>query len=218
MPPDVSARHRHSIPLANDFELDGSGGAAAWSAVPFIDLTLVGGASRHRTRCKQLRSATGLYLLVDAEDDRIDCTKTSDGEDLFTEDVVEWFLQPDPGTPVYIEYEISPLGHHLVLIVPNNGRSFHGWQGWKMDRDRTIRRAVQVRGGECRPGAAVTGWSVEVFLPWDLFRGFANVPPASSWRGNVYRIDRDAKWALDPAVRGEFHDMANFAEFTWPGA
>jgi hypothetical protein len=82
-----------------------------------------------------------------------------------------------------------------------------------MDRDRTIRRAVQVRGGERRPGAAVTGWSVEVFLPWELFRGFANVPPTAPWRGNVYRIDRDAKWALGPAVRDQFHDMGNLAEF-----
>ena len=118
-----------------------------------------------------------------------------------------------PATPVYIEYEISPLGHHLVLIVPNNGLVFHGWQGWKMDRDRTIRRAVQVRGGERLPGATVTGWSVEVFLPWDLFRGFANVPPTAPWHGNVYRIDRDVKWALGSAVGGHFHDLVNFAEF-----
>lgn len=209
----LAERQVFTLPMVADFALDGSGGAAAWTESPWNDLTRVAGTSPHCTRCKQARSASGLYLLVDAQDDRIDCTKTSDGEDLFTEDVVEWFLQPDPATPVYIEYEISPLGHHLVLIVPNDGRSFHGWQGWKMDRNRIIRRAVQVRGGERRPGAAVTGWSIEVFLPWALFRGFVNVPPAASWRGNVYRIDRDSKWALGPAVRDQFHDMRNLAEF-----
>jgi hypothetical protein len=212
----MPARQNFPIPTIADFVLDGAGGTAAWSEVPWHDLALVAGTSQHHTRCKLARSATGLYLLVDAQDDRIDCTKTRDGEDLFTEDVVEWFLQPDPAVPVYIEYEISPLGHHLVLIVPNNGRVFHGWQGWKMDRDRTIRRAVQVRNGECRPGASVTGWSVEVFLPWELFRGFANVPAAAPWRGNVCRIDRDSKWALEPAVGGQFHAADRFPSFVFP--
>jgi hypothetical protein len=209
---------RNGLPITEipDLVLDGSGNAPMWSAVPWFELTRVAGDAGYRTRCKLGRSVQGLYLLADAEDARIDCTKQADGEDLFTEDVIEWFLQPDPAVPVYIEYEISPLGHHLVLIVPNAGRGFHGWQGWKMDGSRAIRRAVQVRGGPQAPGAAVQGWSLEVFLPWDLFRGFANVPPTGPWRGNVYRIDRDSTWALAPAVGSQFHDAQGFATFVFP--
>ncbi len=207
----MSKPHTFMLPEVADFPLSGDGGAAAWSGVPWHDLARVAGEAPYRTRCKQARSQTGLYLLVDGEDARLDCTLTCDGADLFTEDVVEWFLQPDPSLPVYVEYEISPLGHHLVLLVVNNGQRFHGWTGWKMDRDRTIRRAVQVRGGPPCPGATVTGWSVEAFLPWELFRGFTNVPMQAPWHGNVYRIDRDSKWALAPATGGEFHDVGRFA-------
>ena len=202
-----------SIP---DFVLTGDGTAEPWNTVPWLVMPRVTGEARFLTRCKLGRSATGLYLLADCADDRLDCSLTCDGADLFTEDVVEWFLQPDPSMPLYLEYEISPLGHHLVLLVPNHRGRFHGWTGWKMDQDRSIRREVRVRGGPQLPGATVSGWCAEVFLPWDLFRGFPNVPPESPWHGNVYRIDRDSKWALGTATGGDFHDYERFARFTFP--
>ena len=210
----MTQRRTCPIPMMPDFALTGDGNAAPWSAIAWQEMAQVAGDADLPTRCKQGRSATGLYLLVDCVDTRIDCTHTVDGADLFQEDVVEWFLQPDPALPLYVEYEISPLGHHLVLIVPTSGRGFHGWTGWKMEGGRAIRRAVTVRGGQQRPGAAITGWSVEVFLPWDLFRGFANVPPQpdAPWRGNVYRIDRAAKWALAPETGPHFHNVNDFAE------
>lgn len=211
----MNDRQSFAIADVRDFTLTGDGSSAGWRDAPWHDLTRVSGDAPYRTRCKLARSATGLYLLADVEDQVLDCTFTSDGEDLFTEDVIEWFLQPDPAMPLYVEYEISPLGNHLVLIVPNDGERFHGWTGWKMDGMRTIRRAVQVRGGERRPGARVTGWSIEAFLPWDLFRGFANTPPRGPWHGNVYRIDRGAKWALGAATGGRFHDFARFPAFTF---
>ena len=205
-----------TIPHGDDFELTGDGAAAAWQAIPWLDLERVGGPAPYRTRCKQLRSATGLYLLVDCEDRRLDNTMQADGLDLFTEDVVEWFLQPDPAVPLYIEYELSPLGHHLVLLVPNAGKGFHGWTGWKVEGKRAVRRATAVRGGERAPGAAVTGWSAECFLPWSLFRGLGNIPLADggTWRGNVYRIDyvggKPTHWALFPATGNDFHKAAGF--------
>ena len=215
MPPDVSARHRHSIPLTNDFELDGSGAATAWLAIPFTDLTQVGGASPHRTRCKQLRSATGLYLLVDAEDDRIDCTKTSDGEDLFTEDVVEWFLQPDPAVPVYIEYEISPLGHELPILIPNVDGKFLGWRPWHYEGERKIQKATSMRGGAKKSGASVEGWTAEIFVPYPLLTPLGNVPPkpGTRWRANFYRVDYDdgQNTAWDWARVGpSFHEYEKF--------
>ncbi len=117
--------------------------------------------------------------------------------------------------PIYVENEISPLAHHLVLIVPNDGERFHGWTGWKMSGMRTIRWAVQVRGGDRHSGAHVTGWSIETFLPSDLFRGFANTPTRGPWHVNVYRIDRGAQWAHGPAACGSFHDFARFPAFTF---
>src|ERR1043165_1207680 len=144
-----------AVPLVADFALTGDGAAEPWRAVPWNDLAHVGGPQTYRTRCKQARSATGLYLLVDCEDQRLDCTLASDGADLFTEDVIEWFLQPDPAVPLYVEYELSPLGFHLVLLVPNHRGAFHGWTGWKVEDRCAVRRAVAVRGGEARPGAAI---------------------------------------------------------------
>jgi len=39
-------------------------------------------------------------------------------------DVFEFFLWPDERYPVYFEYEISPLGHELPILIPNFGGQF----------------------------------------------------------------------------------------------
>lgn len=207
------------VPTVADFALDGSGDEAGWGDSPWLDMARVNGASAFGTRCRLARSTTGFYLAVDCEDTRLDTTGTKDGDDLFNGDVVELFLQPDPAVQLYLEYELSPLGCDLLLIVPRRQGRFHGWLGWKAAGKREVRRAVRIRGGAQAPGATVSGWSATCFVPWTLFACFADMPvaPGTVWRGNVYRIDAaggaHSHWALHPETGFNFHNVEGFGGF-----
>ncbi len=206
-----------------DFELTGSGSSPAWQSLDWQPLTRVGrGSANYRTRAKLLCSDTGLYFLVDCEDRHLTCTLLEDNADLYREDVVEVFLWPSEPQPLYFEYEISPLGFELPLLVPNHEGRFHGWLPWHYDGPRAVRRATAVRGGLQAPHADVSGWSVECFIPFALLAGLGNAVPApgTPWHANLYRIDYDAgvttQWAWCPDTGTNFHDFARFGHLVFP--
>lgn len=200
----------------DDFTVDGKGSAPVWSRAEWQLLSLrTGGDSPHPTRFKMIYSPTGLYVLMDGEDRALSAAMQADFLDLWTEDVFEFFLWPDDGHPVYFEYEISPLGFELPILVPNLGGQFYGWRPWHYEGPRKTQKAVSVRGGPAKTGARITGWTAEVFVPYDLLKPLQNVPPKSGtrWRANVYRMDYDggrtASWNWAP-VRGTFHQPDRF--------
>jgi hypothetical protein len=206
-----------NLALVDDFELTGDGRQPQWQDVPWHQMTRVGnGALLYKTRCKAAWSSTGLYFLVDCEDKHLTSSLTEDYANLFTEDVVEIFLQPDPDVPLYLEYEISPLGYELSILVPNNGKHFHGWRPWNQVPEQRTRKATGVFGGPKKAGADVSSWSAEVFIPYRHFLGLRNCPPQAGtlWRGNIYRIDYDfgstTHWALYTDTGTNFHDFLNF--------
>jgi hypothetical protein len=199
-----------------DFELSGDGSADQWERATWIPLHRRGTAGLdYDTRIKLLYSETGLYVLMDGSDARLTATLTEDYLDLWTEDVFEVFLWTDERYPVYFEYEISPLGYELPILVPNFGGEFLGWRPWHYEGERRTRRATSVRGGPHESGATITGWSAEVFIPWALLEPLQQVPPTagSVWRANFYRIDYDGDaptaWAWSP-VEGTFHEYRRF--------
>jgi hypothetical protein len=179
------------------------------------------GISTALTQAKIVYSSAGIYCLFDCQDHLLMCSDLKDHDDLWNEDVVEAFFWPDESQPLYFEYELSPLGMELPLLIPNNKGDFMGWSPWHYTGDRRCRRATTVRGGAKAPGAMVTGWSAEFFIPFALMRGLRNVPPTAGtkWRANFYRIDYDGNeqtlfaWATD--VRNTFHDLENFGTITF---
>lgn len=200
----------------DDFELTGNGSASPWERTDWIALARRGVAGRaYETRVKVLYSATGLYVLMDGSDARITATMTEDFLDLWHEDVFEVFLWTDQTYPVYFEYEISPLGYELPILVPNFQGEFLGWRPWHYEGERRTRRATAALGGPLESGAQVTGWRAEVFIPWQLLRPLRGVPPepGSLWRVNFYRLDYDGEtptaWAWAP-VSGTFHEFERF--------
>lgn len=208
-----------SLPRSSDFELDGHGGSPAWPQAEWHSLTSVSEVPCPATRFKALYSETGIYFLFDCEDRRLTCTMTEDFADLFREDVIEVFLQPVAEIPVYFEYEISPLGKELPLLVSNHAGTFHGWLPWHYEKKRAARKATQIRNGEKLPLAECTGWSAEFFIPFALLTGLGNLPvqPGARWKANVYRIDYDtgtaAQSAWEPRVGRDFHRFADFGTF-----
>lgn len=209
------------VPRCEDFEVTGDGRAEAWKRAEWTDMQVRPGSSHdYATRFKVLYSATGIYVLFDGADKRLTATKTEDYLDLWTEDVYECFFWPDQEHSIYFEYEISPLGYELPILVPNVGGQFLGWRPWMYSGSRKVRKAVAVRGGEASPKAAVEGWSAEVFLPFELLKPLGNVPPkpGSTWRANFYRMDYDGgeKGSWDWARVGDsFHEYRRFGRLVF---
>lgn len=206
-----------TLPKVRDFEVVGDGLAATWRKAKWQPLTLLpDNESPYITRFKMLYSATGIYVLFDCQDNRLTCDESADFDDLWTQDVVEVFLWTGQHQPLYFEYEISPLGAELPILVPNHEGTFMGWRPWHYEGDRKIRKATAVRGGKKIPMASVAGWSAEMFIPFALLKGLGNVPPApgSSWRANLCRVDYDqvqpAHWSWSKLKAVNFHRYNEF--------
>ncbi|MHC4532389.1 MAG: amidohydrolase family protein [Planctomycetota bacterium] len=177
-----------------DFVINGRGNASAWKNTAWEPLNLrTDDGHKYKTKVKMLYSPTGLYVLMEAEDRKVTATMKKDFLDLWNEDVFEFFLWPDEQYPVYFEYEISPLGFELPILIPNFGGEFLGWRPWHYDGERKTQTATTVTGGPKRSGARITGWKAEVFVPYDLLKPLQNVPPrpGTRWRANFYRVDYD---------------------------
>jgi predicted TIM-barrel fold metal-dependent hydrolase len=199
-----------------DFDVVGDGSAPEWRQAEWVPLAARdGGSLAYETRIKVLYSRTGLYVLMDATDQKVTATFTEDFRDLWTEDVFEVFLWPDDRDPVYFEYEISPLGRELPILVPNLGGKFLGWRPWHDGGKRQTRKATAAAGGPLKSGGAIGGWKAEVFIPYELLEPLRNVPPGpgTRWRANFYRVDYDNgkangwDWAR---VGPSFHEFAKF--------
>ena len=210
------ARKKMLVKRTDDFEVTGDGRHASWEKATWQPLTARGEpAHAYMAQAKALYSKTGLYVLLDGSDGRLTAKNQEDFQDLWLEDVFEFFIWPDERQTVYFEYEISPLGKELPILVPNLGDKFLGWRPWHYDGERKIRKAVSITGGPQESGAAIRGWRAEVFVPYDLLKPLGNVPPTSgaTWRANFYRVDYDddkvTGWDWQRVGRS-FHDFRSF--------
>jgi len=216
--PMVGAISRKTLRVkrTTDFAVTGQGSAPAWAAAPWDPLVRRGDkGADYKTQLKALYSDKGLYFLMQGDDTRVTATMKEDFADLWKEDVFEVFLWTDERTPLYFEYEISPLGYELPILVPKIDGKFLGWRPWHYDGDRKIQKAVSIAGGKQVSGSAATGWTAEFFIPYTLLAPLANVPPkpGTSWRANFYRMDYDnghtTAWDWS-RVGPSFHDIDNF--------
>ncbi len=199
-----------------DFEFNGDGSSAAWKTTEWTPLQRRGeNSTSNETRIKVLYSSTGLYVLMEATDKKISASKRDDFEDLWKEDVFEVFLWPDERQTLYFEYEVSPLGAELPILIPNLDGKFLGWRPWHFDGARRTRKATSATGGELTPGGTITSWKAEAFIPFELLTPLQNVPPkpGTRWRANFYRMDYDdvkpAAWHWSP-VGPSFHEYHKF--------
>lgn len=216
-----------SVKATDDFEITGDGSSAPWSKTDWQSLYRRNGAglplledASNKTQMKLLYSTTGLYVLFKGADAKLTATIDRDFANLWEEDCFELFLWPDDKQPSYFEYEISPLNHELPLLISAHDGKRRRWQPWYFDQDgaeatRKVRRATSVTGGDKKSGAAITGWTAELYIPYGMLEPLSNTPPkpGTQWRANFYRVDHDDKkstgWTWVP-VRGSFHDLEKF--------
>jgi len=204
------------VPATADFEVTGDASREEWKKAEWVAIpSRKQSGLPYESRMKLLYSPTGLYVLFHGTDKKLTVTNLADFDNLWEQDVFELFLWTDEKQPVYFEYEISPLGAELPILVPNFDGKFLGWRPWHYDGPRKTRKATTVSGGDKQPGAAVASWTAEVFIPYELLKPLQNVPPGpgTTWRANFYRMDYDDRntshWSWVP-VGPSFHDYRKF--------
>jgi hypothetical protein len=199
------------IKKTNDFQITGDGSAVNWNSTEWITLPLRNNASAaYQTQIKLLYSDSGIYCLYHCEDKKITATLKEDFLDLWHEDVVEAFFWTDESTPMYFEYELSPLNYELPILIPNFKGDFLGWLPWHYEGNRRTKHNTHID----KNGDSTASWVAEFFIPYTLLKPLQNVPPkkGTKWRANFYRIDHDngeAYWSWQ-LTRTNFHDYERF--------
>jgi len=164
--------------------------------------TVSGAAPRQKTSVRVAWNADELRVLFHAEDMQIWATLTERDAALYTEEVVEVFLDPVGDLECYFEIEVNPLNAVLDLVLRRNRSGYRKEFAWNCEGLRTCVRREDA------------SWSAELAIPFASLT--ANLPVSGSeWRVNFTRIDRPpgverelSAWS--PTWRSTFHVPERF--------
>jgi len=183
-------------------EIDGQPSEACWQqAMVATDFAVLGsgGAERafRQTTVRAAWDASALYLhaiCLEPDPGSITAAVTGRDGDVWMEDAIEVFLQPDPAKADVVHLILNAKG---VLYDELNGNP---------DFNAAVTVAATV---------GAQAWQVELAIPWLQLRRPAPTPPAN-WGFNVAREHRPhepcewSTWAALEKGRHEFGAMAGF--------
>jgi hypothetical protein len=138
---------------------------------------------------------------------------------LWTKDTIEMMVEPDAvgDNHDYYELQINPQNRIFksqfdTLQQPSGGPDGpFGHEDW----DPKLKSAVQLQKG---PDGRVSGYSVEIAIPWVAYSKAANHPPkpADVWRINFYAMKDNGGVSWSPILgQGNFHKASRFGRVTW---
>ena len=138
---------------------------------------MTGQAPLQATRVRSAWDDTGWRVLFENDDAHPWATLIERDGPLWTEEVVEVFIDPFGDLESYFEVEINPLGTVVDLVLR---RTLSGWRkdfAWHVDG---LESAVQ---------RTASGWTAALRIPFESIA--APLPPTGApWRVNFLRIDR----------------------------
>lgn len=200
----------NALPAAQCPRLPLRDGTAEWwqglEPLPLSDVE-TGAAAKQGTDVRLAWNADEWRVHFHAADADPWATLTTRDAPLYTEEVVEVFLDPVGDLQSYFEFEVNPLNAVLDLVIRRNRSGWVKNFAWKCEGLRT---AVHVGDGF---------WTAELSIP---FRSLvAEVPRAGSeWRVNFCRIDRPHGRAREltawsPTGRALFHVPEQWGRLTF---
>lgn len=199
-----------------DFQVSGKGDNAAWEKSGWQEFIKIdSGGKFYTSKSKMLYSEKGIYLLFSGADDLISTKNYEDDDDIYEGDVFEFFLHTDPAKPAYFEYEINQLNKQLVLILSGAPNRNLAWSPWRHEynKDPLILKKTVLGSGTKKPGAKISGWTAEIFIPYEVLGLLPGLPPKSGmvWRANFCRIDYDSgkmiQYTWSKKIKSSFHDL-----------
>lgn len=195
--------------------IDGIANEKDWKAAPwsgsFIDIE---GKKipKYKTQMKILWNTSHIYFYAQMEEPHVWGTLKERDTVIFYNNDFEIFIDPDGDTHHYVELEVNALNTvwDLFLTAPyrNNPKVLNQWDM------KGLQSAVAVQGTLNNPLDTDQGWSVEVAIPWAVFReitgsgrpaaqqvwrmGFSRVNWQHDINQNTYTRKKDAKGAYLP--------------------
>lgn len=203
----------HCRRTTEEIHLDGRLDESAWSRAEIIETWFWLDSSRRQptvqTRARLLWDRRYLYIAFECQDEDVWSFTDQDDGDLWNGDVVELFLKPSKGKPVYYEWEFAPnrtlfdarYPHRTERKNPANRR-------W----DSGAHIACRVNGTADHREDQDTGWIIEAAIPLLCFSQDVSLPREGTlWTFAVCRYDysqrRDnPKMTLSsPGAKDGFH-------------
>ncbi len=177
-----------------------------------------------RTECRLLWDDTFLYAGYRAWDRDIWSLYTEHDSRTCAEDCLELFLQPEPGSGRYVNFEVNALGtvyDACCLRRFAGGENDHRWAAWNCEG---LQRHVGINGVINCPETEDSWWDLVLAIP------FASLPiahgtpsPGDRWKFLVSRYDYSIHLeqgvelsASAPLTEVQFHapDEWTYLEFT----
>lgn len=194
-------------------EIDGDLGDAAWRNA--VETVLVnsfnGGPTAVRTTARLVHDGANLYVAFDCEDRDIHSTFANRDDPLYTQEVVELFIDADGDGRTYDELQVSPRNVLFDAYFPARRTAMD--TSW----NPALVTAVRVRGTVNVEGDDDHGWSVEMKIPLDQLHSVPKLPVSSGdrWRFNLYRLEirgvrQPEGHAFSPLFVGDFHHLPRF--------
>jgi hypothetical protein len=207
-PPEYLVAHARKAP-----EIDGRIDDEAWRSASAVLLrnSFNGSPVTLRTELRMLYDREFLYLAFDCEDPDVWGSFRQRDEPLYTQEVVELFVDADGDGRAYQELQVSP--HNVIFDAFFPSRR----QGMDLSFDSGIVSAAAVNGTIDQPSDVDRGWTVEAKVPLKTFA--PEVPleqrAGKSWRFNAYRLELLQRrvtegQAFSPLYQGDFHNLPRF--------
>lgn len=173
-PPSLVCRRGAPGPVETDAQ------HPSWLEVTPVRLleNLGGGAPAQATQVRTLWTDAVWRVLFEAEARAPWATLTQRDAALWTEEVVEVFIDPVGDGLSYFEIEINPLGTVTDLVLRRTA------SGWRKDF------AWDVEGLVSHVRRTAAGWAAELAIPFDALGSESKPRGGAHWRVNFLRIDR----------------------------
>lgn len=197
--------------------IDGTMTDPAWQDAPWTDtfVDIEGDLKplpRFMTRAKMLWDDEYFYIGAEMEEPHVWGTLTEHDSVIFMDNDFEVFIDPDADNHNYYEIEINALNTvwDLRLVKPyrDGGPALNEWE------IPGLRTAVHIDGTLNDPSDTDRGWGVELAIPWDVLREYANRPSppnnGDQWRVNFSRVEWDVE-----VVNGKYHKIPDRPEHNW---
>ncbi len=210
----------HAVRARPPPTIDGVLDDPAWARAAAVNLvnSLDGSPARVRTTARLLWDDRYLYVSFDCEDPDVWSTFTKRDEPLYTQEVVEIFIDADGDGRTYNEIEVSPANVLFDAYFPERR------QGMDLSWDSQALTAVTVQGTLNDASDTDQGWRVEMRIPIDRLAAVPHVPPrpGDRWRFNLYRLEHHGRkevegQAYSPPRVGDFHALNRFAWLVFDG-
>ena len=164
------------------------------------------------TRAKMLWDDEYFYFAFACEDEDVWAIYQREDDELWEEEVVEVFIDPDGDGRDYLELEVNPLNTVVDLSIQQLIPTWDANIDWDI---AGLRTAVRVQGTVNDSLSLDKGWTVEIAIPWDAMvgriGGGGQPDPGDTWRLNLYRIERTAGRQAMDRIRSLQEQIAELA-------